>query len=394
MKPRPYTSRKRSGKSKATVTGSATRKRSTGTRATAAAAASKKPKAALATARSRRIRAAIEAAAKPLRLPKGVRFIEKPALQPKIPIEYTKGFLKAVMNWPVYLVTGHGCLCTEKGACSLKTPGSTEKIPTSFKIPENTLLMSFSQGGDYCIDSGFLHRDILRHRQNIRLFSAFHSASDVIDVRGANSKIPYSFFTNLKRGGPGSAFPNIKMSFKDELVNTSDANTFGVYRIDELPTDFHANKLSNPTMSFIKDDPDIEYHYFLTDVIEHVYKVTGMPFGIFVIVACMIPCHEPGRPDAEDIELLNDARNMINVANAEYNTLVPTITAEEAEQHGIPLPRNGGTYLQTSGITAKNIVAMVKSGLIEKDRLDDMFGVGEIDLEELGQARKLLEGRS
>jgi hypothetical protein len=305
-----------------------------------------------------------------------------------------KRFAATMKGWPVYLITGHGCICPEGEACGEE---NTSKGNYTFVMPDNTIMMSFAQGGDICADNQ-LDTDVIYHAHEIPKFAAMHSASDV--QRRQVEHYKRSFFANLKRAAPRSPYPNVHMRFfHDEDVKEFAegspkgpvVNRLGVFRIDTLPDHVAMHDLTNENDSLIKQplERSALAYYLLSDVIEMTYEVTNTRRGIFVLVGCMNPCKSSKDRPLDAIEGLDEARTQIHLANTRYNSQIPTVTKKEARALGIEVPLDAGTRTMTSTWTAANLVSHFRRGLIDPTKKKGTFTEEDILLEEYDRAIEL-----
>ena len=68
----------------------------------------------------------------------------------------------------------------------------------------------------------------------------------------------------------------------------------------------------------------IREDFYLDDIIQEVYEKTGIHNGIFINLGCLTPFRGPATS-----KYMEDMERIFEEANTMYNTLVPTLTAEE-----------------------------------------------------------------
>ncbi len=252
-------------------------------------------------------------------------------------IRAAKRFVEEIATTPVFLVSGHSCICLEDGKCFGEEPSRY------FKIPRDTYIATFGVPGDaFCMTNA--ERSIAAFYDDIRKFMYTHSVSDVIQVPGIG-RDSFSLLSNLKRatGDKGrvesTPYPNIAYSFNEFTYVTKkvkgvektmkkivprEENEFGVYRLDTLPPYFDGNTLDN-RMS-IREQDEKRDNWFLEDIIQETYEKAGVKRGIFILAGCLTSCNSRKAATGPHMDR---AAMAMEIAHNMYNTLCPTLTNEE-----------------------------------------------------------------
>lgn len=252
-------------------------------------------------------------------------------------VRAAKRFIYEIKETPVFLVSGHSCICKDEGMCFGEDP---ERY---FKIPRETYLATFGVPGDaFCMDGA--EKMIAAFYEDIRDFMYMHSVSDVIQSNMIG-KDSFSLLSNLKRAtGDRSRvesipYPNIGFSFNEyrwvekkvkgkmtdvkEILAPSE-NVFGVYRLDTLGKYFDGATLRN-TMSLLPQDAK-RANWYLKDIIQETYEAAGVKKGIFILAGCLTSCASRTNPTGPHMDR---AATAMDLAHNMYNTLCPTLTRED-----------------------------------------------------------------
>ena len=252
-------------------------------------------------------------------------------------VRAAKRFIDEIKETPVFLVSGHSCICKEEGMCFGEDP---ERY---FEIPRNTYLATFGVPGDaFCMANP--EKVIAAFYEDIRDFMYMHNVSDVIQSNMIG-KDSFSMLSNLKRatGDRGREksvpYPNIGFSFNEyryvekkikgkmtdvkEIVPRAE-NVFGVYRLDTLGKYFDGATLRN-TMSLLPQN-EKRANWFLKDIIQETYAAAGVKNGIFILAGCLTSCASRTNPTGPHMD---KAAMAMDLAHNMYNTLCPTLTRED-----------------------------------------------------------------
>ena len=252
-------------------------------------------------------------------------------------VRAAKRFIYEIKGMPVFLVSGHSCICKEEGKCFGEDP---ERY---FKIPRDTYLATFGVPGDaFCMANP--EKVIAAFYEDIRDFMYMHSVSDVIQSNMIG-KDSFSLLSNLKRATGDRArmesepYPNIGFSLNEyrwvekkvkgtiknvkEIVPRSE-NVFGVYRLDTLGKYFDGDNLRN-TMSLLPQN-EKRANWYLKDIIQETYAASGVDRGIFILAGCLTSCASRTDPTGPHMDR---AATAMDLAHNMYNTLCPTLTRED-----------------------------------------------------------------
>jgi len=219
-------------------------------------------------------------------------------------------------TFPIYAISAHSCLVTPHYA---KHSSSKHTIT----VPKDTYIVSFSSPGDYTLSDNETLQTICENLSNLRKFMNVHSTSDIKPSK-KTKKRTYSLFSNVHRAAPTSLYPNINYTMNNvdrERPTRRAYNEYGVYRLDTLEPE-NAPLLKNK-VSLVPQDIDRE-DFYLDDIIQEVYEKTGIHNGIFINLGCLTPFRGPATS-----KYMEDMERIFDEANTMYNTLVPTLTAEE-----------------------------------------------------------------
>jgi len=217
---------------------------------------------------------------------------------------------------PVYAISAHSCLVTPHYAKQT----NSKNIMT---VPKDTYIVSFGSPGDYSLTDNETVQTICENLQNLRKFMNVHSTSDIKPLKKTRKRT-YSLFAHVHRAAPTSLYPNISYTLNNvdrERPTRRAYNEYGVYRIDTLEPE-KALLLKNKD-SIVSQDIERE-DFYLDDIIQEVYEKTGVHQGIFINLGCLTPFRGPAT--AAYMETLE---RIYEEANTMYNTVVPTLTAEE-----------------------------------------------------------------
>jgi len=217
---------------------------------------------------------------------------------------------------PVYAISAHSCLVTPHYAKQTNSKNS-------MIVPKDTYIVSFGSPGDYSLTDNETLQTICENLSNLRKFMNVHSTSDIKSLKKTRKRT-YSLFAHVHRAAPSTTYPNISYTLNNvdkERPTRKAYNEYGVYRLDTLEPE-NALILKNKD-SLIPQDIDRE-DFYLEDLIQEVYKKTGIHRGIFINLGCLTPFRGPAT--AAYMETLE---RIYEEANTMYNTLVPTLTAEE-----------------------------------------------------------------
>jgi len=217
---------------------------------------------------------------------------------------------------PVYAISAHSCLVTPHYA-------KQSNSKNTMTVPKDTYIVSFGSPGDYALTDNETVQTICENLSSLRKFMNVHSTSDIKPSKKTRKRT-YSLFAHVHRAAPTSTYPNISYTLNNvdrERPTRRAYNEYGVYRIDTLDPE-SALSLKNKD-SLVTQDIDRE-DFYLDDIIKEVYEKTGIHKGIFINLGCLTPYRGPAT--AAYMEALE---RIYEEANTMYNTLVPTMTAEE-----------------------------------------------------------------
>jgi hypothetical protein len=190
-------------------------------------------------------------------------------------------------------------------------------------VPKDTYIVSFGSPGDYSLSDNETLQTICENLSNLRKFMNVHSTSDLKPVK-KTKKRTYSLFAHVRRAAPTSEYPNISYTLNNidrERPTRKAYNEYGVYRLDTLEP---VKALSITNKDSVVPQDITKEDYYLADIIQEVYAKTGIHKGIFINLGCLTPFRGPAT--AKYMETLE---RIYEEANTMYNTIVPTMTAEE-----------------------------------------------------------------
>ena len=302
-------------------------------------------------------------------LPEGARYVspvKKGRIDKKAAKAAANDFKDYIEALPIYVISAHACMCP-KASCF------GEKYSETFTIPKDTFIVNMTYPGDtFCMIAPEQYlRDNYRE---VILYMLAHSTSDTNPVKDKGN---HSFFGDIRRAGPGTALLPVKYlnisytlneKVKDadgnETLLSRDKNPYGVYRIQDLVSK-PENKWNN-TMSVLPQN-EKRFNWFLHDIIKEVYKAEKISKAIFISTGCLSECGAgpAGLPD----ETIAEYQRIFDLASVRYNTLFPTLTKDEIIEYlGREYVANDpGITSPTSGAEARNLMRLVKAGLIDPD---------------------------
>ena len=283
-----------------------------------------------------------------------VKFMKNiPVSVSKTNIAKAKKFQETIDKLPIYFLNAHACICDLTGPCH------GNDINPFFSIPNDTYLLTFGTPPDFsCLTENAIPL-LQGNLQSIRKFLGTHSAANVTMAPEIGKSV-FSMFSDLKRAtqsidGEQIMYPNINYSFNDKEAKSPEENKYGVYRLD-VPE--HIEKVNN-TMSLISQNPE-QRNWFLADIIQEVYKKTGIKKGIFINGGCLSSCTQ-----VQSGPHMDKAGELMNYAHTIYPTLRETLTADEMKLIGTTAPFNRGLYGPFTFENPAEIKAMVNANLLD-----------------------------
>jgi hypothetical protein len=280
---------------------------------------------------------------------KGVRSAG-PVTVSQMNIPAALAFVEEVNDLPVYLISAHSCICMEGHSeeCFGKS------VPFSFKLPENTYVLSFAQPGDkvVCAGTDTLIRSAV---DDIRQYLYLHGTDDILRGKAVGVS-RFHMFAGVQRAVGPSEYLNIYYTFNEydgeELV-AREKNPYGVYNISKK----RAGKFSKTnTDSIIAQDP-ARVSWSLQDIIKEVYRKEGVKRAIFLNTGCLLGCFSDDR-----LGSLDKAAGILYTANEEYKGLRETFTADELGD--IARPTNRGVNVPFVHQAIESHLNDVASGII------------------------------
>lgn len=234
----------------------------------------------------------------------------------------TLKFIAHLTDIPVFIVSGHACLCPLSGPCSTEAEeaATNAKAGPLFTLPDDTYMMSWVTPEEIFCD---VNSEELLYTNRIRLlqFLYHHSRSDIQREPG----VKYSLFDGLQRAVGGTVgdvkmeYPNAKFMFNPSPPVEPEKNPFGVYRIDK------GEPVLNNSGSIIKqDERGPSAYWFLKDIVEECLRKEGVSSGVFLLSGCFVRCNEE-TPQNE----IRRLQTHFALLNTYYNSLRPTLTAKE-----------------------------------------------------------------
>ena len=240
------------------------------------------------------------------------------------------------MSIPIYLIACHSAVCISYASC--KTPGRKQKNPgiPTFRIPPSTYILNFTSGGEYCMFGTAAANMVKLHKDEFRKFLLLDDRDDVF--RGDDPK-EYTFVSSVMRATQAE-YPNIGCTFKEK---PEILNELGVFNLDTTTKIINENSLISATqLGPYKDDV-----WYLDDIIQYVYSTQKQKKGIFLFAGCTSGFKQAltrknlTGPAGKAIE---DAHNLIRIAELEYGTTAPVIDRETIEREEPDLlAKNFGT---------------------------------------------------
>ena len=282
---------------------------------------------------------------------KGVR-LAGPVTVSQMNIPAALAFVEEVNDLPIYLISAHSCICMEghSDECFGKS------VPFSFKLPENTYVLSFAQPGDKVVCSGT--DTLLRSAvDDIRQYLYLHGTDDIRRGKGVGVS-RFHMFAGVQRAVGPSEYPNIYYTFNEydgeELV-AREKNPYGVYNISKK----RAGKFSKNNTDSIIEQNAAHANWSLQDIIKEVYRKEGIKRAVFLNTGCLVGCFSD-----ELLGSLDKAAEILYTANEEYKGLRETFTAAELAQHAVARPTNRGVNVPFVHQAIESHLDDVASGIV------------------------------
>lgn len=291
---------------------------------------------------------------------KTVRYLRGKPTVSRTSIRKATGFQKELETIPIYIINGHACLCGLEEKCM------GEKAEPFFEIPADTYLLTYGEAGDYSCFGESMVDHFMRSSEDIRDYLTVHSSSDMRNL--PESK--YSMFGDMNRaaqtiekGADKITYPNLNYGFNPDKGEDPKENKYGVYRIDQPGSPLSSLTINNK-LSVIPQNAKRK-NWFLADIIQEVYKKTGIKKGIFLNTGCLTSCsrENPTGPH------MDKAASLISFANAMYPTVRETLTYREMMERSMYVPHNSGVNYKISRIHPKIAKEYVNKGLFSAEDL-------------------------
>lgn len=282
--------------------------------------------------------------------------LKRAAYDPPVPLNIGKAiaFIDYLKTIPMYILLAHS---------TIRKSTPQIKVKETFAIPKDTFLLSLTNPGEFMCANKITPWFIHNSREEIRKYLHTHSEGNIISRVSAKLA---PLFSGIRRAGPNATFPNIVYGFKDYTTDESnpyksiERNDNGIFPITATPELFDDEANFMNTHSIIKqteapDDPD----YMLEDIIQTVYKRTGIQKGIFILMGCLA---------IDDIDYALKTGQRMDIANAEYTAANELLTGDEMYKHDLTgeIPIDFGTSRQMVALNIEDVKYMVKRGLLAK----------------------------
>ena len=284
-------------------------------------------------------------------------------LQPDVEFTKIANYLEAI---PIYFITAHSCLC------AFDRPCYGEKRNLTFSIPPETYIVSLSQVNDAFAGSLSLDREIVTNSDALRRYLYVHDTGDLLDNPEVGST-KFSLFSGILRAistpEEVTEYPNIAFTFNDAKETAAEKNFAGVYAIDNVGT-YSGLKTLNNSNSIVPQDFSRK-NFFLEDIIQEVYKTTGIHKGIFVCSGCLPICPNKKLKEAHIQDTIQKIGSIMHIANCRYNTIHPTWTKDEMRQMGREhcIPNDIAIKCLATGIDPSEVFEMHKSDLVDAENI-------------------------
>lgn len=216
----------------------------------------------------------------------------------------------------MYVISVHSTICSSYTDC--KTPISRkEKGFPVFKIPKNTFVISFPTAGETCWFDDF--KLISNARDDIRKWLVTTDKTDA--APSTNSS--YFGLSSLYRA-TDALYPNISCSFQEKPGVS--INDLGVFDLNKTREFINRNSIIKKTdkSPHAEEPTGSEQSWYLDELIQRVYEKTGIAKGIFIFVGCLANFND----ELEAIHALDEAEQLIRMADLTYTSRVPTVGAE------------------------------------------------------------------
>jgi hypothetical protein len=285
------------------------------------------------------------------------KFIEK--LRKKLPD--FKIFRDEIKNTPVYLIFCHGSYTTSyerRPDRHFTDEEKTHGMP-SFKLSDSTYILHLSAINEYgVVEPDRLLEPVVFHQDNNDFRKVLLVNDRKTDVEGLKTpkKGQKNFIATLNRA-TGCEYPNQVCTFFDSVNADGEKGApipdlswlekrLGVYSLDRLDYMFNHTKdvrrleptpenvFNNEEYSLLKTGtygsdgrvgPGGNGIWFLDEIINYIYKQSGIPKGIFVVSSCTT---SDGIGDRLGMAI-DDVQAMVTHADNIYNYLRPVLNLVE-----------------------------------------------------------------
>jgi len=258
------------------------------------------------------------------------------------------------------MISGHSCISKEvPGEPNLAEYGDL-RFPFSFPIPKGTFILSFSEPGS----STCFFRDtelyLQRNQELVRQFFTLHGADEL------EGHTKGSMFSRAIRatGTPDTPieFPNVNYTFDpDDKEESREENMYGVFDITSQASTGIGNTRNIHSL-IPQFDPSLDESdtnksdWLLKDIIEHVYRVTGVKKGIFLSMGCHGPCKGA---DAS----IDRAEKLFRHADIMYRNIIPVVSRRNITRRGIRAEPNTSHLRNASQLLIEKMNTMEPSQL-------------------------------
>jgi len=270
----------------------------------------------------------------PLALPPGVRIVNRPVTHGRLDRNASLRFIQHINSLPIYFINAHSCVPIAGYAVD------GEILTTSLTLTKNTYMISMVQPGEGC--SSNVDHLLEEHTEDFRRLLYLHGPDDFAPSREVGHT-RFSLFAGFQRAvGPRTPYPNIAFTLnnvaEDGRVLPRNQNPYGVYDLSRAQSRTNEH-------SIIPQDAK-RRNWTLHDIIQDVYRATGLHQGIFINGGCLTACSPTNTPiesyTREIIAATEDSMRaagmMMQAAEAAYKTSNPVLTAGELVAVGMSRP--------------------------------------------------------
>lgn len=311
-------------------------------------------------------------------------------------------FYKQISNIPVFLIYGHACICAKPWSYPIanKIKCDGDDTTFSFKIPQNTFILSFSHPGEFTCSTPRTPMHLHKEVKTIRDYFIIHGPED---MNIANNE--KSIFSNSRRACGGLRkdedimYPNPSFSFEPDIKgNPRSKNENGVFDIS-IPIFPDSHDFTNEDSLIPQYDnskpkaPMTNTNSWnLENIIKRIYTLRNINSAIFINMGCLSPCSSI--PDDRLADSIDTADELMFRGESLYKHIAPVLTGNELAKFKIKTPKSFYTEVPPSKLDPIFFREMLKSGLYDPEEFYDELALGKngpFHKENVNEVRKIIK---